>query len=192
MNTLPAPAGCCAVLATTAWSAPTMNPSPPDLAALVRRHQLGLWRYLRALGAAADAAEDLMQETFLVAWRRLGEDRGDAAAAGFLRATARHLYLRRARDQGRREAILVELADAAWTRDCGDDDGERWLDALRGCVGALDGRAREVVRRFYGDGMDRESVAAAMGMKGNGVKTLLQRVRATLRDCIERKLRGGA
>ena len=169
-----------------------MSSSPADLAALVRRHQLGLWRYLRALGAPADLAEDLLQETFLVAWRRLGEDRGDAAAAVFLRATARHLYLRRRRDQGRREQILVELADAAWARDGAADDGEAWLDALRGCVGALEGRARQVVQRFYGDGADRESVAAAMGMKATGVKTLLQRVRAALRDCIERKLGGEA
>ncbi len=168
-----------------------MTPSPPDLAALVRRHQLGLWRYLRALGAPADLAEDLLQETFLVAWRRLGEDRGDAAAAAFLRATARHLLLRRRRDHGRREALLAELTDLAWRRDCGDDDGERWLDALRGCLAALDGRAREVVQRFYGDGMARDAVAAAMGMKPTGVKTLLQRVRAALRDCIERRLRGG-
>jgi RNA polymerase sigma-70 factor (ECF subfamily) len=191
-NTLAREAGSMRVLATTPRPAPTMTPSPPDLAALVRRHQLGLWRYLRALGAAADVAEDLLQETFLVAWRRLHDDRGDAAAAVFLRATARHLWLRRARDQGRREAVVAELADAAWVRDCADDDGERWLDALRGCVGALDGRAREVVQRFYADGADRDAVAAAMGMKANGVKTLLQRVRATLRGCVERKLRGEA
>lgn len=167
-------------------------PVPIDLAALVRRHQAGLWRYLRALGAPEDLAEDLMQDTFLVAMDRLGEDRGDAAAAAFLRRTARHLLLRRRRDLGRREAILIDLADAAWRRDCGEDDGELWLASLRACLDRLEGRAREVVQRFYGEGQDRAAVAAAMGMKANGVKTLLQRVRAALRGCIEQRIGGAA
>lgn len=165
---------------------------PPDLAAMVRRHQLGLWRYLRSLGAPADLAEDLLQDTFLVAMRRLEDDRGDAAVATFLRQTAKNLLLRRRRDQGRREALLIERAATAWEHECGADEGDRWLDALRACVGGLDGRAREAVQRCYGDGLDREALAAAMGMKVNGVKTLLQRVRAALRECIERRLRGEA
>lgn len=170
--------------------APRMTSPAIDLAALVRRHQLGLWRYLRALGAPPELAEDVLQDTFLVAMRRLRDDRGDAAAVAFLRHTARHLYLRRRRDQGRRETLLAEAAELWWADACAHDDGDGWLAALRECVAALDGRAREVVQRFYGDGLARDEVAAAMGMKETGVKTLLQRVRAVLRDCIERK-RGG-
>jgi RNA polymerase sigma-70 factor (ECF subfamily) len=163
-----------------------------DLGAVVRRHQLGLWRYLRALGVPAADAEDLLQDTFLVAMRRLDEDRGEAAVATFLRQTAKNLWLRRRRDRSRREELLLAHADAAWQHDCASDDGERWQLALRACLASLDGRARDVVERFYGDGLGREAVAAAMGMKENGVKTLLQRVRAVLRDCIERRLGGGA
>jgi RNA polymerase sigma-70 factor, ECF subfamily len=163
-----------------------------DLEAQVRRHQVGLWRYLQALGAPCDLAEDLLQDTFLVAMDRLHDDRGDAATATFLRQTAKHLLLRRRRDQGRREAILLELADEAWQRDCVADDGERWIVSLRACVEGLDGRAREVVRRFYGDGSDRATVAKAMSMRENGVKTLLQRVRAVLRACIEKRIGEGA
>lgn len=159
-----------------------------DLETLVRRHQLGLWRYLRALGAPPELAEDLLQDTFLVALHKLTDDRGDAAVATFLRQTARHLYLRRRRDQGRREQLLIELAEQLWQRDCGEDAGERWLEALRACVQQLDGRPRQAVQLFYGEGRDREAVAAAMGMKPNGLKTLLQRLRATLRQCIELRL----
>ena len=182
-------AGCLHVtLPTIARKAP-MSPSSPDLAGVIRRHQLALWRYVRSLGAVADLAEDVVQDTFLVAMRRLQEDRGDGATAAFLRQTARHLFLRRRRDQGRREELLVELADRWWSGHAAADDGERWLAALRACVATLDGRAREVVQRFYGDDLDRSATAAAMGMKENGVKTLLQRVRALLRECVERQVR---
>ncbi|MEO6594737.1 MAG: sigma-70 family RNA polymerase sigma factor, partial [Planctomycetota bacterium] len=164
-----------------AITAKTRMPTPaPDLEALVRRHQTGVWRYLRCLGADLQLAEDLLQDTFLVAFRRLEQDRGDAAVATFLRTTARHLYLRRRRDEGRREELLVELAEQLWQRDCAGDDGEQWLQALQQCVQSLEGRPQQAVTWFYGEGRDRASVAAAMGMKENGLKTLLQRVRATL------------
>ncbi|MCA8975123.1 MAG: sigma-70 family RNA polymerase sigma factor [Planctomycetes bacterium] len=160
-----------------------------DLEALVRRHQLGLWRYLRALGAPPAQAEDLLQDTFLIAFRRLEDDRDPPAVAAFLRRTGKHLLLRRRRDEGRREELLVELADRLWQRDCGDD-AEPWLDALRACLGELDGRPRQVVELFYRDGLDRAATAAVMGMKESGVKTLLQRLRAVLRACIEGRTGG--
>ena len=157
-----------------------------DLEALVRRHQLDLWRYLRTLGAPPAQAEDLLQDTFLVAFRKLADDRDAKAVAAFLRRTGKHLLLRRRRDEGRRVELLVELADRLWQRDCGDDGGP-WLDALRACLRELDGRPRQVVELFYRDGLDRGATAAAMGMKENGIKTLLQRVRALLRACVERR-----
>jgi RNA polymerase sigma-70 factor (ECF subfamily) len=169
---------------------PSVRAMPIDPEATVRRHQQGLWRYLRALGAPADLAEDVLQDTFVVALDKLHEERGDAATASFLRATARHLWLRRRRDQSRREALLVEAADRLWQRDCASDDGEAWLQALRACVQQLDGRARDAVRLFYGGDLDRAAAAAALGMKQNGFKTLLQRVRAALRVCVESRIGG--
>jgi RNA polymerase sigma-70 factor (ECF subfamily) len=157
----------------------------------VRRHQVGIWRYLRALGAPADLAEDLVQDSFLIAFRRLPRAVGPAGEASFLRQTARHLYLRRRRDEGRREELLVELADRLWVRDCAADDGEGWLAALRACVAELEGRPARAVRMFYGEDRDRAATAAALGLKQTGVKTLLQRVRASLRACIEQRMRGG-
>lgn len=158
-----------------------------DLETLVRTHQLGVWRYLRALGAPTELAEDLLQDTFLVAFRQLTDDRDPVAVATFLRRTARHLHLRRQRDRSRRAELLADFTDRLWERDCGSD-GEPWLAALRQCIDQLDGRPRRVVELFYGQGLDRPAVATAMQLKPNGVKTLLQRVRATLRNCIERRL----
>lgn len=168
-------------------------PSPTrDLETIVTRHQVGIWRYLRALGADPALAEDLLQDCLVIALRRGVQDRGDAAVATFLRATARHLLLRRRRDEGRRAAILLELADRMWEQDCGGDDGEHWLAALRACLAQLDGRPRQVVRLFYGEGRDRAATARALGMREAGVKTLLQRVRQVLRRCVHERIGGEA
>ena len=86
------------------------------------------------------------------------------------------------------EEILADAADLLWERDCGEDDGEEWLEALRGCVATMDERGRRVISRFYRDGASRGEVARELAMKENGVKTLLHRIRGALRDCVRRKM----
>lgn len=174
------------------------NPTPtlmasqrPDPETFVRRHQQALWRYARGLGAEPNLAEDLVQEAFVTALRR-AFDGPDAAAFVFLRTTVRHLWLRRRRDDMRREELLAAAADRLWQRTGGDaDGGARWLDELRACTEQLSGRAREVVERFYEKGESRSAIAQAFSMAETGVKTLLQRTRALLRECIERKTEAG-
>lgn len=178
-----------------------------DLREVVQRHQAGIWRYLRALGASPQLAEELLQDTFVVAWRRGLEDRGDVAVATFLRRTARHLYLKNRRAQGRRDEMLADAVDRLWQRagdvgahdgsDDGSDDGtradENWLAALRHCTQQLEARSRTALHLCYGPDAvrgGRDQAAETLGMKPNGLKTLLQRVRSVLRDCIENKLEG--
>ena len=174
-----------AVMAGAAFDGPVVV----DLRQLVARHQVALWRYVRALGAAPDLAEELVQDTFVTAWRRGLEDRGEAAVATFLRRTARHLYLRNRRAAARIPARVADDVDDLWLRTCGHDGGEQWLAALRACVDGLDERPRLAVRLWYGRGDDsRDRAAAELGLRPNGLKTLLQRVRGLLRECVERRL----
>tara|TARA_R110002073_G_scaffold191141_1_gene349832 strand:- start:853 stop:1398 length:546 start_codon:yes stop_codon:yes gene_type:complete len=164
-----------------------------DLRQLVQRHQTGIWRYLRALGTSAQLAEELLQDTFVVAWQRGLSDHGDAPVATFLRRTARHLYLKHCRAQGRRDELLADAVDHLWQRTCDDDQGERWLIALRDCTQQLEGRAKTAVNLCYGPEAvrgGRDRAAKSLGLQPNGLKTLLQRVRAVLRECIENKLEG--
>ena len=173
-----------------------------DLRAIVQRHQVGIWRYLRALGAAPQLAEELLQDTFVVAWQRGLEDRGDVAVATFLRRTARHLLLKNRRAQGRRDEMLADAVDRLWQRSGSDsgeqnsgeqDGGENWLAALRDCTQQLEDRSRTALNLCYGPDAvrgGRDQAAKTLGMKPNGLKTLLQRVRSVLRDCIENKLEG--
>jgi len=54
----------------------------------------------------------------------------------------------------------------------------------------VDRRARAAIDHFYGEDRGRDGTAAALGMQPGGVRTLLQRTRALLRACIERRLGG--
>jgi RNA polymerase sigma-70 factor (ECF subfamily) len=73
---------------------------------LIDRHQQAVRGFLRRLLADASDADDLAQETFLVAWTRPGSYRGDASVRSWLcaiawrkaRDTQRAWFRRRARE----------------------------------------------------------------------------------------------
>ncbi len=160
-----------------------------DVERFVRRHQADVWRFLRALGCQGADAEDLTQDALLLALERGLTDWTDAAAAAvFLRRAARFLWLRRHRDATRRERRVIERAAELWERDCADDNGSAWLDALQRCVEALPERSRRALELRYRDDASRDSIANELGIGAHGARTLLQRLRAALRGCIERRI----
>jgi RNA polymerase sigma-70 factor (ECF subfamily) len=157
--------------------------------ALVRAHQAAVWRHLRMLGARPEVADDLAQETFVRLWQRPPEDRGPAALAAWLRATARHLL---ANDRRRPRNLpfdeqAIEVAHADCAR---DDDGEGYRAALDRCLRALPPREQRALELRYGPGGSRAAVGAALNLQDEGVKTFLRRARARLLTCIHRNLDG--
>ena len=158
-----------------------------QLAVFVRRHQTGLWRFLRMCGCDGQQAEEIAQDALLTALRRGRLDGDDAGAAAFLRQTAKFLWLRARRDERRRIAKQIAAAELAWRRDCAADDGAGWFAALDVCLEQLPARSRLALERTYRDGLGRAELGAELGIGEHGVRTLLQRLRAGLRDCIERR-----
>ena len=168
------------------------KPLKPDVDALVRAHAEALRRYLRLHGCDPALADDLAQETFMHALVKPFEDRGPAATAAYLRSVARFRFLEHQRSLGKRREVELERAadavDAVWSANERDDEGEGYCEALRECLKRLTGRARKALRLRYGESMSRSQIAVELGLAENGLKTLLQRSRAGLRDCINRKL----
>ncbi len=167
--------------------APASAPRPVALA--LPPHAAMLRRYLYVLGARSDRIDDLVQEVFVVALGKDLDDRGPAAAGAFLRGVAKNLLLRDRRSAAARRE--VELGDEVWREQCGKGDGDARVDALRTCIGGLPDRSRLLLRRCYADGAGRRELGAEFGMVGDGIKTALRRLRAALRACVERRLRGG-
>lgn len=160
-------------------------PADDAVLAYVRCHQRGVWRFLRAIGCPPHAADEVAQDALLLALDRRIDD---AAAPAFLRQAAKFLWLRRQRDEGRAQARWLAHAEQLWQRDCAADDGDGLLAALRRCVEALPPRSRLAIERAYGDDAGRAELAAELGLTAHGARTLLQRLRAALKTCIERRL----
>jgi RNA polymerase sigma-70 factor (ECF subfamily) len=170
-----------------AGAAPSAATEAPDAG---DRHRL--WRYLRALGADAGEADDLAQEAMLVAHQHAAQQpaRDADAQAAFVRGIARNLWLRSRRWwQRRREREVAVAVDELWDATAEHDGGDELLARLRDCLGALQPRGRRALELHYHDGLGWRAIAAELAMKANGVKTLMQRARHALRQCLERSER---
>lgn len=161
---------------------------PDQVTRLVTEHQASVWRYLRFLGASSELADDLTQEAFLQLLRGPFTEQDGPATAAWLRTVARNLYVKSLRRPPFADADLDAL-EAAWSAYARDDAGTGTLEALRSCLERLDGRAREVIHLHYELRRSRPQIGTALGIGEDGVKSLLRRTRALLRDCIERQRR---
>lgn len=66
------------------------------------------------------------------------------------------------------------------------------LDRLSECIGRLDARQRQMCDLRYRGGMKPADIAGAMGLHANTVSKSLQRIRESLRECIEERARADA
>jgi len=143
---------------------------------VVEREQVTVYRAcLRILGRPHDA-EDVAQESFVIAYRSLGSWRGDGPLGAWLLRIATRQAFRRLGQ--RREAL--ELPPELPVERVRSDPlsvalaGERQR-SVRLAVSALSEPYREVVAlRFFGE-LSLDEIAAATGRPLNTVKTHLRR-----------------
>lgn len=160
-----------------------------EVAALVRSHQAGVWRYLRYLGCPAAEADDLTQDTFLAVFRDGFEDRSAEQTAAYLRTVARNRLLAVRRSQKKAPEVDLEEAEAVWAETVGDRGMDDYLVALEDCLEVgVTPRVRRALELLYRDRLSRDQIAQQLEMAVEGVKTLLRRARSVLRECVERKL----
>jgi RNA polymerase sigma-70 factor (ECF subfamily) len=160
-----------------------------ELERLVNTHQRGVWCYLRYIGAAETEADDLTQETFLAVWRTPFDDYDVHATAAYLRQVAKNKFLMFVRSNARRPAVDLVAAEAEFASFANDDGGDAHIEALTDCLKGLQGKAREAVEYYHLQGNSRAATATRLGMTEEGLKSLLKRVKDSLRECVERKLK---
>lgn len=155
----------------------------------VESHQTWLWRYLRFLSAPADVAEDICQDTLIAALQHQIPERDHRTAIAWLRTTARNLFHRHFRGIQQRAALHqmlardAEVTEADLLREASDEHQR----ALLACLAELPEHGRQVLDLRYRVNASRKDIAAKLGRSEEGTKTMLRRIKQTLRECIERQ-----
>ena len=152
-------------------------------ATLVGRHQSRVRTVLRRLTRGdAGLADDLAQETFVLAWRNLRHFRFEARFSTWLHRIAINAWRSEAR---RRHEVLLEteeevdaLAQAGEAFDLPDIAAR--VDLERAMAGLYDGERAAIAACYYAD-LSHEEAALALGIPVGTVKTHILRGKAKLR-----------
>jgi len=160
-------------------------------AELVRRHQSAVRACLRKLTAGNHAlADDLAQETFVLAWRNLRSFRQEARFSTWLYRIATNCWLAHARK--RREELLgdrdVEVSDDDGTAS-GDGHGEHPDGAqqstlridMERALATLSEAERAAIVQCYHNDLSHEEAAYVLGCPVGTVKTHVFRARQKLK-----------
>jgi RNA polymerase sigma-70 factor (ECF subfamily) len=145
------------------------------------------------LGADQPTAEDLVQDTFLAAFKSPSAEQDLSSPSAWLRGIARNLFLQHCR-RGRRSPLVasserLDEAENTWRSVfLRDGDGFDYLEALRQCLHDLPPKQRDVLDMRYRDQKSRGEMAQFLGMSEDGIKSLLRRIRAALAQCVEKRL----
>jgi RNA polymerase sigma-70 factor, ECF subfamily len=129
--------------------------------------------------APRDVAQDVVAETFLVAWRRLDDVPDDALP--WLYGVARRVLANERRSAGRRAALEQRVATAAvpgGTGDAGDRMGDAEL--LRAALAELSDHHREALMLVAWHGLTGARAARAAGCSPATFAVRLHRARAKL------------
>lgn len=183
---------------------PTLNEPPLDPHRWVDRHGDYLYRYALGRVRQGEAAQELVQETLLAAWRGRAGFRGRSSERSWLTAILKRKvidWLRRAvRDRKQTDkadgwADKLFTTDGRWksgpgewasdTPEAGAERDEFWV-VVGGCTHKLPPRLRDVFVLWHLEEQPAEGVCRAAGVTTNHLWVMLHRARLRMWRCLSR------
>lgn len=143
---------------------------------LVRRNQSLVRGFLRRLTGSAAAADDLAQETFLLAWRRIGSYEAKGSFKGWIVRIAYTQFLqeRRSRQSAARRDEAYMMDAETVQNDAAGVEAKLDLDRI---LALLSPEQRAAMALCYGEGMSHQEAADALGLPLGTVKSHVLRGR---------------
>jgi len=154
-------------------------------------HQASLRSFVGYLMAGAQGVSDVTQEVNLILWEKRGQFEIGTNFRAWAFTTARFVVLGHRR-RLRKEGLLVfdqdlieQLADE-WQAQ--PDEYQHRLATLHTCIEKLADADQALLRVRYSGHGGIERMAAKSGREGSSLRVRLFRLRAALKQCVEREL----
>lgn len=160
---------------------------------LMRRHKGRLFGFARQYVGDADAAFEIVQETFVSAWQALGRYDGRRPFGPWLRAIA----LNKCRDRGRRNAVRrlvfgdksLDSPEAQRQPDPLPDAESVMLHSkrrasLEAAIATLPSKLKEPLLLTYFDDLSQQQAADVLGISAKAVETRVYRARQKLEEIL--------
>jgi len=148
-----------------------------------------LYAYILTLLPDLDAANDVLQETNLILWRKWHEYSEGTSFHAWVCRIAYYAVLAHRRDLARDrhlfdEELVSQIARAATERT--SEEGQ--VLALRRCLSRLTAPQRDLIRERYSKQTSVDVIARTLGTTAQALASRLYRIRQVLQDCVHRTL----
>lgn len=156
-------------------------------------HSAQLYRMALRLTDNRQAAEDLVQDTFLRLWTRRNDLPGNISSSGYALTTMRHIFYDRMR-QGRINEIdkpvdsMVIVSDTDISKQMENTD---MSEKLKGLMLRLPDSQRQVMMMRDMEGLSSSKIRELTGLSEANVRTLLYRARTTIKKQLKQLLNDG-
>ena len=161
---------------------------------LAKQHEAMLLAYILSLVSDYKLAEDIAQQTFLIAYRKIGSLKDPEAFPAWLRGIARLEALTAMRQRNREfpvEPGVLQQLDEAYRRFEEQRPTETWeerFQLVEECYQRLPEALQTVCRLHYFEGHKAWEIAENLTVNLTAVLKRLERARYALRDCVRAKL----
>lgn len=153
-------------------------------------NQNRLYGYVYSLLGDHSRAEDVLQETNLVLWRKIAEYDQTRPFLPWAFAIVRFQVLAQLRDKQRDRMLLdsnlAEMLSDEAVRQSEQIDDIR--EALRPCLGLLTSTNRELIEERYFRATPVADIGQAANRSVSSVKVALLRIRRQLADCVQKRM----
>jgi RNA polymerase sigma-70 factor (ECF subfamily) len=155
---------------------------------LLTSEQTSLFRYIVTLLGHTNDANNVLQQTNLVLWRKASDFAFGSNFHVWAKKIAYYQTLAFLRDRKRDKHIFDEalLEQLASEPDTVDEDERRV--ALRHCLGSISSDSLDLLQQRYGPGRSIHEIAKAQHKSDSAIKMALLRIRQSLIRCIEGQL----
>jgi RNA polymerase sigma-70 factor (ECF subfamily) len=156
-------------------------------------NQNPLYSYILSLQWDRAAAQDVLQEVNLTAWKKREDFKEGTSFFAWASKIAYFHVLSHRRKMGREKLVFDDdvldyLAEQQVVR---VEEVNHRAAALKRCLEKLPGHQRELVAQRYAPGGSVQEIASAAGKKVGAISQSLYRIREALLNCVERTMSGG-
>lgn len=173
----------------------TQNPDSLHIfEVLAKQHEAMLLAYILSFVSDHKLAEDIAQQSFLIAYRKISSLKTPEAFPSWLRSIARLETLSALRRRNREfpvEPAVLQQLDEAYRTFEEQRPAETWEERfhmVEECYERLPEPLQTVCRLHYFEGNKAWQIAESLALNLNAVLKRLERARTALRDCVRSKL----
>lgn len=169
---------------------------PDTLAAFVKlltNHQGDIRAFVISLMPGSSDVADVVQETNLVIWNKRENFEIGTNFLAWALTTARFQVMKYRLRQKRDGKVMFsdQFIDTLAEIQPPTDTNDVYLPALEECLERLNPKQREMISSRYSPGMSLQKQAVNTGETAGSLRIALMRLRAGLRQCVERQVEGG-